>query len=70
LGREEIELEVNDKLGVWLIVRLNLLAVGPTKTWTFEAFQKEFTQAGLGDFSHFWQGELVEELREMGLLVV
>jgi hypothetical protein len=44
--------------------------VGPSKTWTFEEFQKEFKEAGLGDFRVFWQGEIVEELREMGLLVL
>ncbi len=69
-GREEVELLVSEKLAVWLVEVLASISLGPSKTWTFEEFQKAFSQAGLGDFMQFWQGEVGEELREMGLLVV
>jgi hypothetical protein len=49
---------------------LGHISVGPDKTWIFEEFEKEYAKAGLGDFTVFWEGETVEELREMGLLVV
>jgi hypothetical protein len=49
---------------------LELLSVGPDKTWIFEEFEKEYAKAGLGDFTVFWESEAVAELREMGLLVV
>jgi hypothetical protein len=55
---------------MWLVDILARISLGPTKTWTFEEFQKEFDQSGLGDFRTFWEGEIVEELREMGLLVI
>ena len=68
--REEEEMLVPEPLGIWLEQILAQISVGPSKTWTFEEFQKEFKEAGLGDFRVFWQGEIVEELREMGLLVL
>ena len=70
LGREDVELAVSAKMGAWLVDILAVLSVGPGKTRTFEEFQHAFSQAGLGDFKRFWQGEVMEELREMGLLVV
>jgi hypothetical protein len=69
-NREEEEMLVPEQLGIWLENILARMSVGPSKTWTFEEFQKEYTKAGLGDFRIFWQGEIVEELRELGLLVL
>mgnify|MGYP000659202939 FL=1 len=69
-GREEVELLVPEKLATWLVEILASVSLGPWKTWTFEEFQQAFNQAGLGDFMQFWQGEIGEELRELGLLVV
>ena len=70
MGREEVELMVPEKLGHWLVDVLDRISVKPFKTWTFEEFKKAYSQAGLGNFSVFWEGETVEELREIGLLVV
>ena len=70
MGRDEVELLVPEKLGSWLLNTLVLISVGPDKTWIFEDFEKEYAKAGLGDFTVFWEGETVEEFREMGLLVV
>ena len=70
MSREEEELLVPEKLGAWLVEILERISVGPHKTWTYEEFEKEYTHSGLGDFKVFWQGELIQELREMGLLVV
>ncbi|MFD3395177.1 radical SAM protein [Aquirufa sp. OSTEICH-129V] len=70
LGRDEEELIVPEQLGMWLVDILARISLGPSKTWTFEEFQKEFNPSGLGDFRNFWEGEIVEELREMGLLVI
>jgi radical SAM superfamily enzyme YgiQ (UPF0313 family) len=70
MGRSEEELLVPEKLSIWLIEILGAISVGNQKTWTYAEFQKAFTEAGLGDFGNFWQGEILEDLREMGLLVV
>ena len=70
LGREEVELEVPEKLGIWLTNALPARSLGTEKTGTFAEFQAEFSHAGLGDFDNFWEGEIAEELREMGLLVI
>jgi hypothetical protein len=70
LGREEVELEVSEKLGVWLMKSFPELSLGNGKTGTFAEFQAAYSKAALGDFEHFWEGEVAEELREMGLLVV
>lgn len=69
-SREDENLPVPEKLGAWMVEILEQISVGPHKTWTFDEFQKAYTQSGLGDFKLFWQGEMVQELREMGLLVV
>ena len=70
LGREEVELEVPEKLGAWLMSALPELSLGTEKTATFAEFQTTFSNATLGDFDNFWEGEIAEELREMGLLVI
>ncbi|MHA8081484.1 B12-binding domain-containing radical SAM protein [Aquirufa regiilacus] len=71
MGREEVELLVPEALGIWLVDILARISLGPHKTWTFDEFQKAYSQSGLGNFEQFWQGDnIVEELREMGLLVV
>jgi hypothetical protein len=46
------------------------LSLGCEKTGIFAEFEASFSKAGLGDFKNFWQGEIAEELREMGLLVI
>ncbi|MDT8887836.1 B12-binding domain-containing radical SAM protein [Aquirufa regiilacus] len=70
MGREEVELLVPEALGTWLVDILARISLGPDKTWTFDEFQKAYSQSGLGNFEQFWQGDIVEELREIGLLVV
>jgi hypothetical protein len=70
LGREEVELEVPEKLGAWLLNTLPTLSLGTEKTGTFAEFQAAYSKASLGNFDKFWEGEIAEELREMGLLVV
>jgi hypothetical protein len=70
LGREEVELEVPEKLGAWLLNTLPTLSLGTEKTGTYAEFQAAYSKASLGNFEHFWEGEIAEELREMGLLVV
>lgn len=70
LGRDEEELVIPEQIGIWLVAILARISLGPAKTWTFEEFQNDFTRASLGNFSIFWDGEIVEELREMGLLVL
>ncbi|MHA8091909.1 B12-binding domain-containing radical SAM protein [Aquirufa regiilacus] len=70
MGREEVELLVPESLGTWLVDILARISLGPHKTWTFDEFQKAYSQSGLGNFEQFWQGDIVEELREIGLLVV
>ncbi|MHA8095013.1 B12-binding domain-containing radical SAM protein [Aquirufa lenticrescens] len=70
LGKEEVELEVSGKLGGWLMETLPKFTLGSEKTGTFAEFEASFSKAALGDFENFWEGETVEELREMGLLVI
>lgn len=70
LGRDEVELLVSEKLGLWLVDMLDCISLGPDKTWTFDDFEKEFNQSSLGEFRTFWEGETAKELREMGLLIV
>ena len=70
LGKEEAELEVSAKLGAWLMETLPKFSLGSEKTGIFAEFEAAFSKAGLGDFGNFWEGETVDELREMGLWVL
>ncbi len=70
LGKEEVELEVTGKLGAWLMDTLPTFSLGSEKTGIFAEFETAFSNAGLGDFENFWEGEIATELREMGLLVI
>jgi hypothetical protein len=65
-----VELEVSGKLGDWLLNALPALSLGTEKTGTFAEFQAAYLDAGLGNFDNFWEGEIADELREMGLLVI
>ncbi|TAF63805.1 MAG: hypothetical protein EAZ58_11585, partial [Flavobacterium sp.] len=56
LGREEVELEVPEKLGSWLTNALPALSLGTEKTGTFAEFQAAYSDAGLGNFDNFWEG--------------
>lgn len=70
MGKEEVELEVTEKLGTWLVETLPKFSLGSEKTGIFAEFEAAFSKAGLGDFEFFWEGETVKELREMGLLIM
>jgi hypothetical protein len=70
LGREEVELELPEKLGKWLVKTLPTLSLGTEKTGSFAEFQAAYSKASLDNFDNFWEGEVADELREMGLLVV
>jgi hypothetical protein len=70
LGKEEVELVVSGKLGAWLVETLPKFSLGSEKTGIFAEFETAFSNAGLGDFENFWEGEIATELREMGLLVI
>ena len=70
LGKEEVDLEVSGKLGGWLMEILPKFSLSSEKTGIFAEFETAFSKAGLGEFENFWDGEIAEELREMGLLVI
>jgi len=61
---------VSGKLGAWLMDALPNLSLSSEKTGIFAEFEASFSKTGLGDFENFWEGEIAEELREMGLLVI
>ena len=68
--KEELDLHVSDKMGAWLMNLMEQIAIGAEKTRSYEQVQKEFAQQDLGDFDVFWQSETVEQLRELGLLIL
>ncbi len=58
-------------LGNWLEGILQELSPKPTSpTLSFSQLEKRYAEASLDDFTLFWHGKLVDELKEIGLIIV
>ncbi|MFY0652749.1 MAG: radical SAM protein [Cyclobacteriaceae bacterium] len=64
----EMELNVKESLGDWLVDMLPKLSVNNNSLVTFDEFQKDFARNGLGDIEVFMQSYSLNSLREYGLL--
>ncbi|MCF8459843.1 MAG: radical SAM protein [Flavobacteriales bacterium] len=65
--KETIYLECPIAEGQWLESVLQSMS---TEEFTFKSFIEDYNDSHLEDFESFWKDELMEELREIGLLVV
>jgi hypothetical protein len=56
--------------GVWLEKILSSLSPHSESSFTYQKLQEDFNQNELNDFTLFWYGRIMEELKEIGLLVL
>jgi len=67
--RESREIKMSRNKGEWLSDKLVKLTDYGNLT-TYRELQKDFEEAGLGDFTLFWFGKEMEKMKEWGLLVL
>ena len=64
------EIVLDADLGEWLMAVLEKSTFKANQPYTFNLLKTDFEAADLGDFEEIMKGELLEELRELGLLVL
>ncbi|MCF8277785.1 MAG: radical SAM protein [Flavobacteriales bacterium] len=71
IGKQEgVQMECSPEEGEWLAEKLNLMAPTNAKPITYQLLQEAYANSGLHDFTAFWYDGLMEELREIGLLIL
>jgi len=68
--QETIHLECPIAEGQWLSTVLNEITPTSGKPTSFGEFEKRFSENHLDDYEAFWESELMESLREIGLLTL
>lgn len=68
--KEDVIINVKEDLGIWLQEILQKIAVSYKQSISFESFEHSFIQANLGDFSIFWNGFILAQLRDHGLIIL
>ena len=69
--QSEHRVKCQPDVGPWLATILQQMRVSAGgEPLSFGAFRQNYADAGLADFALFWPGRVVEELREVGLVVV
>lgn len=68
--KEDIEINVKEDLGMWLQEILEIISVSSKKRTTFEMFEKSYLEKNIGNFSIFWNGFTIAQLRDNGLIIV
>ncbi len=56
--------------GIWLQKILAFMVPHAATAYSYQKLQEDFNQNGLNDFTLFWYGRIMEELKEIGLLVL
>jgi hypothetical protein len=67
--QESLEIDCPIAEGQWLVSILPSLAPGKL-TWTYQQFQTAYETQDFPDFTLFWYGSVMEQLKEIGLLVL
>jgi hypothetical protein len=68
--KNDFKLELKEELGKWLKEMLTRLSVNNQRTFTFTEIEQDFKKQNLGSFENFWNSDIVDELKENGLLVL
>ncbi len=68
--KEDVEIAVKEDLGIWLIKLLEIISINSKSNYTYEMIQKDFLTNNLGDFTIFWNGFTVAQLRDHGLIIL
>ncbi len=68
--KENVEINIKENIGKWILEILELISIQSKKTITFEAFKNSYLEKNLGDFEIFWNSYTVAQLRDQGLLIL
>ncbi len=68
--QESIQIECPDAEGQWLASVLVSMVPKNTPSMTYQQLHENYNKHNLSDFTLFWYGETMEELKEIGLLVL
>jgi len=67
--QEETEIPVEYKQGAWIAGYLNALVRQEERT-TYSEMAQSYQAQGFEDFTLFWFGDMMEQLKELGLLIM
>lgn len=68
--KDDLVLDVHQEIGNWLCSILPQLSFSNKKVYSYLEFKQDFDHENLGDFDNFWNGSLIRELRDNGLLLL
>jgi hypothetical protein len=68
--RETVRFECDELEGKWLETALNAMSASRGEPFTLQTLKQHFDAFGMDDFDLFWEDGLVDELRELGLLMI
>ena len=68
--KENVEINIKENVGKWILEILELITIQSKKTITFEAFKNSYNEKNLGEFEIFWKSFTVAQLRDQGLLII
>ncbi|MBK9981067.1 MAG: radical SAM protein [Saprospiraceae bacterium] len=68
--QEEIEIECPTAEGQWLESVLDKMSAKNNSPFTYQQLKEDYDRTDLNDFTLYWYGRVMEELKEIGLLVL
>lgn len=68
--QQTIDIRCPQSEGLWLVAILDAMKPDQQAALTYRKLQEDYTLNGLHDFTLFWYGHVMEELKRMGLLVL
>lgn len=69
-SKETVRFECEELEGKWLEAVLNVMSPSSNESFSLQTLKAHFEAFGMADFEAFWQDGLLDELRELGLLIV
>ncbi|MCF8465166.1 MAG: radical SAM protein [Flavobacteriales bacterium] len=69
-SKETVHFECEELEGKWLEAVLNAMSPSSNESFTLQTLKAHFEAFGMVDFEGFWQDGLLDELQELGLLIV
>lgn len=68
--QESLGIDCEHAIGNWLAKELTFLSPNANEFYTIKKLQNSYEKQHLGAFDQFWSSELVEDLREIGLIIL
>ena len=68
--QETVEIRCPEAEGNWLSATLQSMSPASMMSYTYQQLKEDYEQQQFSDFTLFWYGTIMEELKEAGLLVL